>query len=102
MYDLVRCRLEYVLTVQVIWIGVLQYCLLRVLMTIVAVVTQHFDLYCEASLNPAFSHIWVCSSRSFGSLVAANDADLPDLGGGMCRRHHCHVLSHSVLYSGQK
>ncbi|KAL4890094.1 organic solute transporter Ostalpha-domain-containing protein [Aspergillus ambiguus] len=43
----------------IIWVGVFQYCLLRVLMTIVAVVTQYFDLYCEESLNPAFSHVWV-------------------------------------------
>ncbi|KAI2866857.1 hypothetical protein CBS147343_176 [Aspergillus niger] len=43
----------------VIWVGVFQYCLLRVLMTIIAVVTQKFNLYCEESLNPAFSHIWV-------------------------------------------
>lgn len=28
-------------------------------MTIVAVVTQTFNLYCEDSLSPAFSHIWV-------------------------------------------
>ncbi|OOF92150.1 hypothetical protein ASPCADRAFT_210561 [Aspergillus carbonarius ITEM 5010] len=43
----------------VIWVGVFQYCLLRVLMTIVAVITQDLNLYCEESLNPAFSHIWV-------------------------------------------
>ncbi|EHA22340.1 hypothetical protein ASPNIDRAFT_132324, partial [Aspergillus niger ATCC 1015] len=43
----------------VIWVGVFQYCLLRVLMTIIAVVTQKFNLYCEESLNPAFSHIWI-------------------------------------------
>ncbi|KAI9371242.1 organic solute transporter Ostalpha-domain-containing protein [Aspergillus egyptiacus] len=43
----------------VIWVGVFQYCLLRVLMTIVAVITQKFDVYCEQSLNPAFAHIWV-------------------------------------------
>ncbi|RHZ44550.1 OSTA/TMEM184 family protein [Aspergillus thermomutatus] len=42
----------------VIWVGVFQYCLLRVLMTVVAVITQNFDVYCEESLNPAFSHIW--------------------------------------------
>lgn len=28
-------------------------------MTIVSVATQTVDLYCEESLNPAFSHIWV-------------------------------------------
>jgi hypothetical protein len=44
---------------KVVWVGVFQYCLLRVLMTIVAVVTQKFDVYCEQSLNPAFAHIWV-------------------------------------------
>lgn len=31
-------------------------------MTIIAVVTQYFDVYCEESLNPAFSHVWVCRS----------------------------------------
>lgn len=34
---------------------------MRVLMTIVAVVTQAFGVYCEESLSPAFSHIWVRS-----------------------------------------
>ncbi|KAJ5908399.1 hypothetical protein N7495_001081 [Penicillium taxi] len=43
----------------IIWAGVFQYCLCRVLLTIVAVVTQATDTYCEESLNPAFAHIWV-------------------------------------------
>ncbi|PYH86507.1 DUF300-domain-containing protein [Aspergillus uvarum CBS 121591] len=42
----------------VIWVGVFQYCVLRVLMTVIAVITQHYNVYCEESLNPAFSHIW--------------------------------------------
>jgi hypothetical protein len=46
--------------VQIVWAGVFQYCVIRVAMTIVAVVTQAFGLYCEASLSPAFAHIWVC------------------------------------------
>ena len=45
--------------VQIVWVGVFQYCLMRVLMTIVAVVSQAFGVYCEESLNPAFAHIWV-------------------------------------------
>ncbi|KAL4807761.1 organic solute transporter Ostalpha-domain-containing protein [Aspergillus unguis] len=54
----------------VIWVGVFQYCLLRVLMTIVAVVTQKFDLYCESSLNPAFSHIWVLAIECVAVTIA--------------------------------
>lgn len=45
---------------KIIWTGIFQYCLVRVLMTIVAVATQTVGLYCEESLSPAFSHIWVC------------------------------------------
>lgn len=43
----------------IIWIGVFQYCFIRVLFTIVSVVTQLGGRYCEASLNPAFAHLWV-------------------------------------------
>lgn len=49
--------------VQIVWVGVFQYCVMRVLMTIVAVVTQAFGVYCEESLNPAFAHIWVRLKR---------------------------------------
>ena len=43
----------------IIWIGIFQYVFFRPAMTILAVVTQAFDRYCESSLNPAFGHIWV-------------------------------------------
>ncbi|KAG9663785.1 DUF300-domain-containing protein, partial [Aureobasidium melanogenum] len=43
----------------VVWLSVFQYCFIRVLFTIVSVVTQALGRYCEASLNPAFAHIWV-------------------------------------------
>ncbi|PYH95268.1 DUF300-domain-containing protein [Aspergillus ellipticus CBS 707.79] len=43
----------------VIWFGVFQYCLLRVLMTTIAVIAQHFDVYCEETLNPAFAYVWI-------------------------------------------
>lgn len=43
----------------VIFVAVFQYCFIRVSMTIVAVITQHFDRYCLESLNPAFAHVWV-------------------------------------------
>ncbi|KAL3442193.1 organic solute transporter Ostalpha-domain-containing protein [Aspergillus insuetus] len=54
----------------VVWVGVFQYCLLRVLMTIVAVVTQKFDVYCEQSLNPAFAHIWVLAIECVAVTIA--------------------------------
>lgn len=44
---------------QVIWVSVFQYCLIRVIFTIVSVVSQAFNRYCEDSLNPEFAHIWV-------------------------------------------
>jgi hypothetical protein len=42
----------------IIWIGIYQYCFFRVAMTITAVVTQYFGVYCESSNMPWFSHIW--------------------------------------------
>lgn len=44
---------------QVIWIGVFQYCFIRVIMTVIAVAAESVNLYCEDSDNVAFAHIWV-------------------------------------------
>ncbi|KAJ5350022.1 hypothetical protein N7541_007749 [Penicillium brevicompactum] len=54
----------------IVWVGVFQYCVMRVLMTIVAVVTQAFGLYCEESLSPAFSHIWTVVIESVSVTIA--------------------------------
>ncbi|KAI9788539.1 MAG: hypothetical protein M1833_002912 [Piccolia ochrophora] len=43
----------------IIWLGVFQYCFIRVFMTIVSVSSQTAGRYCEASLHPAFAHVWV-------------------------------------------
>lgn len=43
----------------IVWIGVFQYCIIRVVMTIIAVAAQAFDFYCEDSDSPAFAHVWV-------------------------------------------
>ena len=32
-------------------------------MTIVAVVSEAGGRYCEESLSPAFSHVWVCDGK---------------------------------------
>ena len=43
----------------IIFLGVFQYCFIRVAMTITAVITQVLGRYCEASIHPAFAHVWV-------------------------------------------
>lgn len=43
----------------IIWVGVFQYCAIRVIFTFVSLITQFFGRYCESSLNPAFAKIWV-------------------------------------------
>ncbi|KAI0485279.1 DUF300-domain-containing protein [Xylariaceae sp. FL0804] len=54
----------------IIWIGIYQYCFIRVAMTIVAVVTEHFNVYCESSNSPVFSHIWVAGIESVAVTIA--------------------------------
>ncbi|KXG49804.1 Organic solute transporter Ost-alpha [Penicillium griseofulvum] len=54
----------------IVWVGVFQYCLMRVLMTIVAVVAQAFGVYCEESLSPAFAHIWTIVIESVSVTIA--------------------------------
>ncbi|KIV76855.1 hypothetical protein PV11_08710 [Exophiala sideris] len=54
----------------VIWVCVFQYCFIRVFFTIVAVITQSFDLYCLESLKPAFSHVWIMGFESVGVTIA--------------------------------
>lgn len=54
----------------VIWVAIFQYCFIRVFCTIVAVVTQAFDRYCLASLNPAFSHVWVMVIEAVAVTIA--------------------------------
>ncbi|KAH8167809.1 hypothetical protein CIB48_g419 [Xylaria polymorpha] len=54
----------------IIWIGVYQYCFIRVAMTIVAVVTQYFDRYCESSNSPVFAHVWVIVIEAVAVTIA--------------------------------
>lgn len=44
---------------QIVYVCVFQYCFIRVLFTIVSVISEHYGRYCEDSLSPAFAHIWV-------------------------------------------
>ncbi|KAH8430487.1 uncharacterized protein LDX57_008149 [Aspergillus melleus] len=54
----------------VVWVGVFQYCLLRVLMTIAAVLSQKGNVYCEETLNPKFAHIWVMAVECIAVSIA--------------------------------
>ncbi|KAJ5287235.1 hypothetical protein N7478_002921 [Penicillium angulare] len=54
----------------VIWAGVFQYCIIRVVMTITAVATQATGRYCEESLSPAFAHIWIMVIESVSVTIA--------------------------------
>ncbi|KAJ6032569.1 organic solute transporter Ostalpha-domain-containing protein [Penicillium herquei] len=54
----------------VIWIGVFQYCFLRVVMTVIAVAAEAADRYCEDSDSPKFAHIWVICIESVAVTIA--------------------------------
>lgn len=43
----------------IVWVGVYQYCFIRVTMTVLAVVTEYFGKYCDSSDSPVFAHIWI-------------------------------------------
>ncbi|CAK7199739.1 hypothetical protein SEUCBS139899_002422 [Sporothrix eucalyptigena] len=54
----------------IIWIGIYQYCFIRVTMTVTAVVTQYFGRYCESSNSPVFSHVWILVIESVAVTIA--------------------------------
>ncbi|KAJ5573609.1 uncharacterized protein N7459_008036 [Penicillium hispanicum] len=54
----------------VVWAGVFQYCVMRVLMTIIAIITQATGTYCEESLSPAFAHVWTVVIESIFVSIA--------------------------------
>ncbi|KAK4550724.1 hypothetical protein LTR36_000303 [Oleoguttula mirabilis] len=44
--------------INILWIGIFQYCLVKVVLSIVAVILEKVDLYCSSSTSPLFGHIW--------------------------------------------
>ncbi|KAJ5885576.1 organic solute transporter Ostalpha-domain-containing protein [Penicillium tannophilum] len=54
----------------VIWIGVFQYCFLRVIMTVIAVAAEADGRYCEDSDSPYYAHIWVLVIESIAVSIA--------------------------------
>jgi len=54
----------------IVYVGVYQYCFVRVFFTSVAGITQATGRYCESSLHPAFAHIWVMAFEAASVSVA--------------------------------
>ncbi|KAI1352288.1 DUF300-domain-containing protein [Xylaria sp. FL0043] len=54
----------------IIWVGVYQYCFIRVAMAITSVVTQYFGRYCESSNSPVFAHVWVIVIEAIAVTIA--------------------------------
>jgi len=48
---------------QMKFVGVYQYCAIRIVMSIVAVIAQSQDVYCQLSNSPIFAHIWIHGSQ---------------------------------------
>jgi hypothetical protein len=56
--------------IQIIYLGVYQYCFVRVFFTSVAGITQATGRYCESSLHPAFAHVWVMVFEALSVTIA--------------------------------
>ncbi|KAE8446497.1 hypothetical protein EG329_011960 [Mollisiaceae sp. DMI_Dod_QoI] len=54
----------------ILWIGVFQYSFFRVSMSIIAIITQYLGKYCQSSMSPSFTHIWVLLIDVFSAAVA--------------------------------
>ncbi|KAG5921096.1 hypothetical protein E4U42_005989 [Claviceps africana] len=54
----------------IVWVGVYQYCFVRVAMTISAVVLQYNHRYCEPSNLPVFGHIWIIVLNALAVTIA--------------------------------
>lgn len=56
--------------VQVVWLSIFQYCFIRPFFTVVAVITQHYDRYCQSSKDPRFAYIWVTGFEVISVTIA--------------------------------
>ncbi|CZR63598.1 uncharacterized protein PAC_13495 [Phialocephala subalpina] len=54
----------------ILWIGVFQYSFFRVSMSIIAIITQYLGKYCQSSMSPLFTHIWVLVVDVFSAAIA--------------------------------
>ncbi|PSN73946.1 DUF300-domain-containing protein [Corynespora cassiicola Philippines] len=54
----------------VVWISIFQYCFIRPFFTAVAVITQTQGLYCQSSMDPRYSYIWVAGFEAVSVTIA--------------------------------
>jgi len=54
----------------VVFVGIYQYCFIRVTLTLSAVISQYFHRYCEESNAPYFGHIWILSIGATSVAIA--------------------------------
>ncbi|KAH7359617.1 organic solute transporter Ostalpha-domain-containing protein [Pyrenochaeta sp. MPI-SDFR-AT-0127] len=54
----------------IIYVGVYQYCIVRLLFTIVAVISQSQGKYCQSSKHPQFASLWVSGFEGISVTIA--------------------------------
>ncbi|KAI8942171.1 hypothetical protein NX059_000259 [Plenodomus lindquistii] len=54
----------------IVYIGVFQYCLVRPLFTIIAVIAESRGRYCKSSKHPKFASVWVFSVNVISALIS--------------------------------
>jgi hypothetical protein len=52
------------------YIGIFQYCVIRTLVTFVAVVTQSFGFFCKGGKNPQYASLWTAIFDGISVLTA--------------------------------
>ncbi|KAB2581021.1 hypothetical protein BFW01_g6619 [Lasiodiplodia theobromae] len=54
----------------IVWVSVFQYCFIRVLFTVVAVLAEKYGVLCEDSLSPEYAHFWSMFFESIAVTIA--------------------------------
>ncbi|KAF2126200.1 DUF300-domain-containing protein [Dothidotthia symphoricarpi CBS 119687] len=54
----------------IVYISVFQYCIIRPLFTLVAVVSHSQSRYCQGSRDPRYAHVWVAGFDAISAMVA--------------------------------
>lgn len=55
---------------QIVYIGIYQYCIVRLLFTIVAIISQAQGKYCQSSKHPQFASLWVSGFEGISVTIA--------------------------------
>lgn len=61
---------RFQLTAQIIYVGIFQYCFIRVFFTFVSLISELTKRYCDSSLSPAFAHVWTLTFDAVAVTIA--------------------------------